>query len=88
MRNLAAAAYCHAVAAKNAAVNKVRRDAADLAAGRMEAQGLIEYVLIIAVISIIVIWAGPQVATAIGKQFDKIAEYLTKGSTQGGIYKP
>jgi|GEM_PF-1246614 Flp pilus assembly protein, pilin Flp len=41
-----------------------------------EGQGLVEYVLIIAIISLIIIIAGPSVATAIQKTFDKVTAKL------------
>lgn len=62
------------------AKNKVKNDWNDFKAGELSAQGLIEYVLIIAVISIIVITVGPQVTNAISKQFKKIADALTAGN--------
>lgn len=78
-------ALAYATVAKNQVKNKVRRDWNDFKNGELSGQGLIEYVLIIAVISLVIIFAGPQVATAIGEQFDKIKATLDKGTT-GGIY--
>lgn len=87
MSNPMYTALAYATVAKNQVKNKVRRDWNDFKNGELSGQGLIEYVLIIAVISLVIIFAGPQVATAIGKQFDKIKEFLDKGTT-GGIYTP
>ena len=46
-------------------------------------QGIIEYVLIIAVISLVVVFAGPAVAGAIRNQFTKISETLNTGTGTG-----
>ena len=50
---------------------------------RLRGQSIIEYVLIIAVISLIVVFAGPAVAGAIRNQFNKIATTLNTGTTSG-----
>ena len=50
---------------------------------RLRGQSIIEYVLIIAVISLVVVFAGPAVAGAIRNQFNKIATTLTTGTTSG-----
>lgn len=63
--------------------NKVKNDWNDFKAGELSAQGLIEYVLIIAVISLVVIFAGPAVAKAIKDQFDKIVKVMEKGTGSG-----
>lgn len=73
-------AHATALQAKNKVTNKVKSDWNDFKAGELSAQGLIEYVLVIAVISIIVITVGPQVTNAISKQFKKIADALTAGN--------
>lgn len=67
--------------------NKVKNDWNDFKAGELSAQGLIEYVLIIAVISLVVIFAGPAVTSAIREQFAKIAQTLKDGTGNqiGGI---
>ena len=52
-------------------------------AARLRGQSAIEYVLIIAVISLVVVFAGPAVAGAIRNQFNKIATTLTTGTTTG-----
>lgn len=63
--------------------NKVKNDWNDFKAGELSAQGLIEYVLIIAVISLVVVFAGPAVAKAIQAQFTKIETTLTTGTNSG-----
>lgn len=65
------------------AKNKVKNDWNDFKAGELSAQGLIEYVLIIAVISLVVVFAGPAVAQAIQAQFTKIKDTLTTGTNSG-----
>ena len=50
---------------------------------RLRGQSIIEYVLIIAVISLVVVFAGPAVAGAIRNQFTKVAETLNTGTTSG-----
>lgn len=67
-----------------AAKNKVKRDLDALRSGELSGQGLIEYVLIIAVISLVVVLAGPQIAKAIHDQFDKIASVLNNGTNNAG----
>ena len=76
-------ACAHAVVAKNQLKNKVVRDFRAAKAGELSGQGLIEYVLIIAVISLVVVFAGPAVAGAIRNQFNKIAETLATGTGTG-----
>ena len=51
---------------------------------RLRGQSIIEYVLIIAVISLVVVFAGPAVASAIKNQFAKITETLNNGTTAAG----
>lgn len=54
---------------------------------RLRGQGLIEYVLIAAVIGLVVIFAGPQVSGAIRNQFNRVSTTLdsgTDGGTAGG----
>ena len=76
-------ACAHAVVAKNQLKNKLVRDFRAARAGELSGQGLIEYVLIIAVISLVVVFAGPAVAKAITNQFTKIADTLTTGTGTG-----
>ena len=76
-------ACAHAVVAKNQVKNKLVRDIRAARAGELSGQGLIEYVLIIAVISLVVVFAGPAVAGAIRNQFNKIAGTLTTGNGTG-----
>ena len=51
---------------------------------RLRGQGLIEYVLIAAVIGLVVVFAGPQVSGAIRIQFNQVSTTLDSG-TDGGI---
>ena len=76
-------ACAHAVVAKNQLKNKLVRDFRAAKAGELSGQGLIEYVLIIAVISLVVVFAGPAVAGAIRNQFTKITGILTTGTGTG-----
>ena len=76
-------ACAHAVVAKNQLKNKLVRDFRAAKAGELSGQGLIEYVLIIAVISLVVVFAGPAVAGAIRNQFTKITDILTTGTGTG-----
>lgn len=76
-------ACAHAMVAKNQLKNKLVRDFRAAKAGELSGQGLIEYVLIIAVISLVVVFAGPAVAKAITKQFNMIATTLTTGTGTG-----
>lgn len=51
---------------------------------RLRGQGLIEYVLIIAVIGLVVVFAGPQVSGVIRNQFNRVSTTLDSG-TDGGV---
>ena len=51
---------------------------------RLCGQGLIEYVLIAAVIGLVVVFAGPQVSGAIRNQFNQVSTTLGSG-TSGGV---
>ncbi len=56
-------------------------------ANRLRGQSIIEYVLIIAVISLVVVFAGPQVSGAIRNQFNSISSALANG-VAGTVQKP
>ena len=49
----------------------------------LRGQGLIEYVLIAAVIGLVVIFAGPQVSGAIRNQFNLVGNTVNSGTTVG-----
>ena len=53
-------------------------------AARLRGQSIIEYVLIIAVISLVVVFAGPQVSQAVHNQFAGVANTLAGGIHGGG----
>ena len=50
---------------------------------RLRGQGLIEYVLIIAVIGLVIVFAGPGVAGAIRNQFNLVGNTVNNGTTGG-----
>lgn len=66
------------------AKNKLVRDFEAAKNGELSGQGLIEYVLIIAVISLVIVLAGPAVASAIRAQFEKIANVISTGTNSAG----
>lgn len=66
------------------AKNKLVRDFEAAKKGELSGQGLVEYTLIIAVISLVVVLAGPAVASAIKAQFGKIANVITNGTSSAG----
>lgn len=72
------------------AKNKLVRDFEAAKKGELSGQGLIEYTLIIAIISLIVVLAGPQIADAIREQFNKIADVIKTGTNSfgGSFNKP
>ena len=49
----------------------------------LRGQGIIEYVLIIAVVSLVVVFAGPAVAGAIRNQFNLVGNTVNSGTTGG-----
>lgn len=54
---------------------------------RLRGQGAIEYVLVIAIIVLLVMIAGPWVSSAIRNQFNTVAGVLVNG-TAGGTWEP
>lgn len=50
---------------------------------RLRGQSIIEYVLIIAVISLVIVFAGPSVAGAIRNQFNLVGNTVNSGATGG-----
>lgn len=67
------------------AKNKLVRDFEAAKNGELSGQGLIEYVLIIAIISLVIVVAGPQVTKAIQAQFAHVANVLTNGTTNSTV---
>ena len=56
-------------------------------AANLRGQSIIEYVLIIAIIGLVIVFAGPGVAGAIRNQFNQVTDTVnsgTTGSTEGG----
>lgn len=51
---------------------------------RLRGQGIIEYVLIIAVIGLVIVFAGPGVAGAVRNQFNLVGNTVNNG-TVGGV---
>ena len=49
----------------------------------LRGQGLIEYVLIIAIIGLVIVFAGPQVSGAIRNQFNLVGNTVNNGTTGG-----
>lgn len=64
---------------------KLARDFEAAKKGELSGQGLIEYVLIIAIISLVIVVAGPQVTEAIQNQFKHIANILTNGTANSTV---
>ena len=50
---------------------------------RLRGQSIIEYVLIIAVIGLVIVFAGPGVAGAIRNQFNLVGNTVNNGTTGG-----
>lgn len=50
---------------------------------RLRGQSIIEYVLIIAVIGLVIVFAGPSVAGAIRNQFNLVGDAVNSGATGG-----
>ena len=55
---------------------------------RLKGQSTIEYVLIIAIIVLVVLIAGPWVSSAIGNQFDTVAGAIGSGTAGEGFREP
>lgn len=55
---------------------------------RLKAQSTVEYVLIIAIIGLVVLIAGPWVASAIRNQFNTVSETIGSGTTGENFYDP
>ena len=54
----------------------------------LRGQSIIEYVLIIAIIGLVVIFAGPWIASAIRNQFNAVTETLDGGTVGENFYEP
>ena len=55
---------------------------------RPKGQSTVEYVLVIAIIALVVLIAGPWVSSAIGNQFDTVAGAIGSGTTGENFYEP
>ena len=55
---------------------------------RLRGQSTVEYVLIIAIIGLVVVFAGPWVASAIRNQFNTVSETIASGTTGENFYDP
>ena len=55
---------------------------------RLKGQSTVEYVLIIAIIVLVVLIAGPWVSSAIRNQFDTVAGAIGSGTTGENFYEP
>ena len=55
---------------------------------RLKGQSTVEYVLIIAIIVLVVLIAGPWVSSAIGNQFNTVAGAIGSGTTGENFYEP
>ena len=55
---------------------------------RLRGQSIIEYVLIIAIIVLVVLIAGPWVSSAIRNQFNTVASAIGSGTTGENFYEP
>ena len=55
---------------------------------RLRGQSTAEYVLIIAIVVLVVIFAGPWVASAIRNQFSTVADTVDSGATGENFYNP
>lgn len=55
---------------------------------RLRGQSTAEYVLIIAIIGLVVVFAGPWIASAIRNQFNAVTETLDEGTTENAFKDP
>ena len=55
---------------------------------RPKGQSTVEYVLIIAIIALVILIAGPWVSSAIGNQFNLVAGAIGSGTTGENFYEP
>ncbi|MDB1910978.1 hypothetical protein, partial [Collinsella aerofaciens] len=55
---------------------------------RPKGQSTVEYVLIIAIIVLVILIAGPWVSSAIGNQFNLVAGAIGSGTTGENFYEP
>ena len=55
---------------------------------RLRGQSTAEYVLIVAIIGLVVIFAGPWIASAIRNQFNTVADTVDSGTTGENFYNP
>lgn len=54
----------------------------------LRGQSTLEYVLIIALIGLVVVFAGPWIASAIRNQFNTVARAIMSGTTGENFYEP
>lgn len=69
----------------HAAANSLRGGASPRSTRRLRGQSTLEYVLIIAVIGLMVVFAGPGVAGAIRNQFNHVVDTLDEGTTENAF---
>lgn len=55
---------------------------------RLKGQSTVEYVLIIAIIGLVVLIAGPWVSSAIRNQFNTVTDAIGSGTTGENFYEP
>ena len=55
---------------------------------RLRGQSTAEYVLIVAIVGLVVIFAGPWIASAIRNQFNTVADTVDSGTTGENFYNP
>ena len=69
----------------HAAANSLRGGVSPRSARRLRGQSTLEYVLIIAVIGLVVVFTGPSVASAIRNQFNHMVDTLDEGTTENAF---